>query len=94
MLEVEAARVCCSCGHGHPGGARQQQLPRDWSIKDGVMAPPGLLSGRDFRGITSPLAYAAIPRPWLSISAAVKWANREFNVAITPWVFCQLATVL
>ena len=40
------------------------------------------------------MAYAAIPHPWSSVTAAVKWANSEFQVAITPWVFCQLATVL
>ena len=72
----------------------KENLPRDWSHDGNVVAPPGLLSGRDFRGITSPLAYAAIPCPWRSVIAAIKWANAEFKVAITPWVFCQLATVL
>ena len=72
----------------------RENLPDQWTTSDGVISPPGLLSGRDFRGITSPLAYAAIPSPWSSVIAAVKWANVEFNVAITPWVFCQLATVM
>ena len=66
-----------------------ENLPRDYSVSS-----PGLLSGRDFRDITSPVAYACIPRPWSSVLAAVKWANREFNVAITPRVFCNIATVL
>ena len=67
-------------------------LPQEWSRVDG--SPPGLLSGRDFTGITSPVAYDAIPHPWSSISRAVKWANREFQVPITPWVFGRLATLL
>ena len=69
-------------------------LPRDWGEHHGLRTPPGLLSGRDFTGITSPVAYNTIPCPWTSVIAAVKWANKEFAVAITPWVFCMLATLL
>ena len=67
----------------------------DWARRrDGVMSPPDLLSGHDFHGVTSPHAFAATPRPWLSMLDAARWANSEFTVAITPLVFCQLAAML
>ena len=74
----------------------RENLPRDYSFPAGrgVPDPPGLISGRDFTAITSPVAYSCIPSPWSSVLQAVKWANREFAVPVTPWAFCALSVLL